>query len=213
MPLDCLHMTVLEVTHSRSKGEIDELVQIMEPKASEITDHTFDHRARLVMPMLSYDDQAIALSFLPASDQGLTGTPGNIADAYTYHHLRRDLYDLCSSTGVAVASRYTAPSAHLTIARFITQQGFARDETGEIVDRTYTEKWIKLLTNLNGWLEEEYWSKSDSSINLGGEWIVGNEQGLEFRKGALWYGGGERIRLGQGFETAGSFEITGQNAY
>ena len=199
MPLDCLHMTALEMTHSRTKGEIDEIIQTIESKISEITDYTFSHRARLVMPMLSYDNQAIALSFLPASDKSIPGAPANGADAYTYHHLRRDLYDICSSTGGVVTSRYVVPSAHLTIARFITQQGYATDEAGKMVDRTYTVKWIQLLAELNRWLEEQYWPKSESSVKLEGEWIVGSEQGLECRKGTLWYGGGERVRLGRGF--------------
>jgi hypothetical protein len=28
---------------------------------------------------------------------------------------------------------------------------------------------------------------------------VGEERGLDFRKGTLWYGGGETVRLGVGF--------------
>lgn len=198
MPLDCLHMTALEMTHSRSKAEIEELVHILESKIPDITDYTLNHRARLVMPMLSYDNQAVAVSLLPAS--GSTGSgSSDEADAYTYHHLRRDLYDLCSSTGATVDSRYTVPSAHLTIARFVTHEGLRRNEMGEISDPTYMGEWIQLLNEINAWLEEEYWPKSDLSIKEGGEWIVGNEKGLECRKGTLWYGGGERVRLGQGF--------------
>lgn len=36
------------------------------------------------------------------------------------------------------------------------------------------------------------------AIKPGGEWIVGEEKGLDFRKGTLWYGGGETIYLGKG---------------
>lgn len=199
MPLDCLHMTALEMTHSRSKTEIEVLVHALESKIPEITDYTLDHRARLVMPMLSYDDQAVAISFLPASGPSVPGVSIDEADAYTYHHLRRDLYDLCSSTGAAVASRYVVPSAHLTIARFVTHEGFRRNEKGDVSDPVYIAKWIQLLKEINAWLEEEYWPKPDSSIKEGGEWIVGSEKGLECRKGTLWYGGGECVRLGQGF--------------
>lgn len=199
MPLDCLHMTALEMTHSRSKTEIEVLVHALESKIPEITDYTLGHRARLVMPMLSYDDQAVAISFLPASGSSVPGVSTDEADAYTYHHLRRDLYDLCSSTGAAVASRYVVPSAHLTIARFVTHEGLRRNEKGDISDAVYMAKWIQLLKEINAWLEEEYWPKPDSSIKEGGEWIVGSEKGLECRKGTLWYGGGECVRLGQGF--------------
>ncbi|KAK5084307.1 hypothetical protein LTR05_005383 [Lithohypha guttulata] len=36
------------------------------------------------------------------------------------------------------------------------------------------------------------------TIKPGGEWIVGEEQGLDFRKGTLWYGGGDTVYLGKG---------------
>lgn len=199
MPPDCLHMTALEMTHSRSKAEIDDLVHVLESKIPEIIDYTLDHRARLVMPMLSYDNQAVAVSLLPAPGPGVPGVSVDGADGYTYHHLRRDLYDLCSSTGAAVASRYVVPSAHLTIARFVTHEGLQRNEKGCVSDPVYMAKWVQLMNEMNSWLEEEYWPKPDSSIKEGGEWIVGNEKGLECRKGTLWYGGGECVRLGQGF--------------
>lgn len=199
MPLNCLHMTVLEVTHSQTSAEIEMLVRRMAPKISQITEYTIKHRARLVMPQLSYDNQAIALSLLPACDEVLPGMSRNQADIYTYHHLRRDLYDLCSATGVSVASRYTVPSAHLTIARFVTQDGVSRDENGYHLNPTYMKKWILLLNEINTWLEVNYWPRPNSSTCQEGEWIVGSEKGLECRKGTVWYGGGDSVRLGQGF--------------
>lgn len=199
MPVDCLHMTALEMAHSRSQAEIEELVHVLESKVPEITDYTLDHRARLVKPMLSYDNQAVALSFLPCSRSSVSEDSTDEADAYTYHHLRRDLYDLCSNSGAAVASRYVVPSAHLTIARFVTHEGLQINGQGDISDPGYMLKWIQHLDEINVWLEAEYWPKPDSSIKEGGEWTVGEEKGLECRKGTLWYGGGERVRLGQGF--------------
>ncbi|MCJ1466549.1 hypothetical protein MMC07_005169 [Pseudocyphellaria aurata] len=199
MPADCLHMTALELTHSRSQAEIEELVHVLRSKIPEITDYTLDHRARLVQPWLSYDSQAIALSFLPCSRLSVSEVSTHEADAYTYHHLRRDLYDLCSTSGATVASRYVVPSAHLTIARFVTHEGLQRNDQGVISDPGYMAKWIQHLNEINVWLEEEYWPRPDSLIKEGGEWIVGEEKGLECRKGTLWYGGGERVRLGRGF--------------
>lgn len=38
----------------------------------------------------------------------------------------------------------------------------------------------------------------EETIKPGGEWIVGEEKGLDFRKGTLWYGGGESICVGKG---------------
>ena len=49
----------------------------------------------------------------------------------------------------------------------------------------------------SNWLSEEYWPKHDGTIKLGGEIIIGDEKGLDFRKGTLWYGGGETVYLGR----------------
>ena len=191
MPQPDLHMTALEITHSLTADEIEALVEQMLPRgAPEIVDYTYGHRARLVKPMVSYDAQAIALSFLPAAGEG----EGN-SDVYSYHHLRRDLYTQAQKTGVKVASRYVVPSAHLTIGRFITKRDF---ETEGQVDHVKVAKLVETIEDINTWLED-FWPK-DGMIKDGGEWLVGAEKGLEFRKGALWYGsGGETVRLGKGF--------------
>ncbi|KAK5119247.1 hypothetical protein LTR85_007861 [Meristemomyces frigidus] len=189
-----LHMTALEITHSLTAEEIDALVKKMISGVPDITDYTVNHRVRLVKPVLSYDAQALALSFLPAASE-----PGRSPsdDAYTYHHLRRDLHNKAQATGITVASRYVMPSAHLTIARFITKRDF---ETAEgKVDHEKVGKLITAIDEINTWLEAEYWPRGDG-IREGGEWIVGEERGLEYRKGALWYGsGGETVHLGKGF--------------
>ena len=198
MPADCLHMTTLEITHSLTSPEIEALVTTLLPSAKNITDYTLNHRARLVKPMISYDASAIALSFLPASEEGSGGAKDH-DDSYTYHHLRRDIYSLSKSTGVTVASRYTVPSSHLTIARFITQEDFVRKDAGILSHNANKMKaWINTIESVNEWLMENYWPKTGHSIPEGGEWIVGQEKGLDFRKGTLWYGGGETVRLGAG---------------
>ncbi|GAB7360990.1 hypothetical protein MBLNU230_g0973t1 [Neophaeotheca triangularis] len=205
MPPLSLHMTALEITHSQTAPEVEDLAMRLGPMIERMSDYTYTHRARLVKPKLSYDAQAIALSFLPAAGEpsahaDLAGASG---DAYSYHHLRRDLYSLSESVGVKVASRYVVPSAHLTIARFVTTDGF--EVKGEGVDRESVASLIRRIEEINGWLEAEYWPKeaesaSEGSVKAGGEWIVGQEKGLDCRKGALWYGnGGETVRLGRGF--------------
>lgn len=200
MPLDCLHMTALEITHSLTAPEIEDLVHTMNPKIPDITDFTFTHRARLVRPMLSYDSAAIALSFVPAAGEDLSEDPADSSDSYTYHHLRRDLYHLCSNTGVAIASRYVVPSSHLTIARFVTQKDISKDGDENVPDPLKTKKMIEKLEETNAWLQENFWPANGHEIGEGGQWIVGEERGLECRKGTLWYGGGEKVRLGKGFE-------------
>ncbi|KAF7185544.1 hypothetical protein HII31_13041 [Pseudocercospora fuligena] len=175
MPQDSLHMTALEITHSLTAPEIDALVEQIKPHAESITDYTATHHPRLVRPTVSFDAQALALSWLPA-----TGKEG---DDYTYHHLRRDLFTLASKTGVIVASRYVIPSAHLTIGRFIN-----KEDTPD-GDHEAISKLVHKIEEINAWLQD-----------CEDEWIVGEEKGLDFRKGTLWYGnGGETIRLGRGF--------------
>jgi vesicle-fusing ATPase len=200
MPPDCLHMTALEITHSRTQDEIEKLVNSILEYVPGITDYTFDHRARLVRPMVSYDASALALSFVPAAGESSASENNLGTDRYTYHHLRRDLFNKVSKeTGVKVDSRYVVPSSHLTIGRFIEAADFA-NETGAS-DQSKIQALIEKIESINEWLEKEYWPEyNDNTIKSGGEWIVGEEKGLECRKGALWYGGGgETVHLGKGF--------------
>ena len=196
MPIDRLHMTVLEITHSKTAAEIEHLVNTMDGKISEITDFTYDHRARLIKPMLSYDAAAIALSFLPAAGEGLLGKKAANADSYTYHHLRRDMYGLCKSSGVEVTSRYVVPSSHLTIARFVTQKDILSNDD-QSVDLRKVEGLVKKLEEINAELRSKYWT--EDSLKSEGSWTVGEEKGLVYRKGTLWYGDGHSHHEGRGF--------------
>ena len=199
MPTECLHMTALEVDFSRTAEEIDEIVKTMFNKIPEITDYPFAHQARLIKPMLSYDTAAIALSFVPAASESPPDGRHGSADIYTYHRLRRDLYELCKSTGVEIASRYVVPSAHLTIARFITQADVAVSEEDETPDPSKVRRLLDQIETINADLRDRYWPKDGQRIMAGGEWIVGQEKGLDCRKGTLWYGGGQTVRLRKGF--------------
>ena len=185
-------MTVMEMAHSRTWPQIAECVNIMEPIIPEITSYTYSHRTRLVRPMLSYDSAAIALSFLPAAGEGLLQDTSDVDNSYTYHHLRRDIYDLCQSTGVEVASRYVVPSSHMTIGRFVNQDIFNEGKVGRLVSE---------IEKINVELEERCWPCEDREGRSGKpwEWIVGEEKGLVCRTGTVWYGGGESYREGKGF--------------
>lgn len=198
MPQNSLHMTALEITHSLTVAEIHALVDQMREGAPAITDYLLAHRARLVKPSLSYDAQALALSFLPAAGEPSAANRSASDDAYTYHHLRKDLYVMASATGVEVASRYVVPSSHLTVGRFIESSDF--ETPGGKVDHGRMAELVKAVDEINAWLKSEYWPRESGGIKEGGEWIVGEEKGLDFRQGTLWYGsGGETVRLGKGF--------------
>lgn len=185
MPQDNLHMTCLEMTHSKKADEISNMVDTMRPFIPAICDYTHDHRARLIMPKIGFDASALALSFVPAPQD------------YTYHHLRRDVYDLCSKTGVPVDSRYVVPSSHLTIGRFINPADF-EDEEKEF-DKLKMETFIQKIEEINSWLEKDFWLDADGNPVPAGEWHVGEEKGLDCRMGRLWYGDGETVYLGKGF--------------
>ncbi|KAF4812574.1 hypothetical protein CGCSCA5_v009091 [Colletotrichum siamense] len=201
MPQHRMHLTTLEVTHSKTPEEIARLTDIMRSAIPYITDYTYTHRARLVKPQISHDLSAFAVSFLPAAGEPPAGGPSSPAptalqtpvvggDAYSYHHLRRDVFDLAQSTGVQIESRYQVPSAHITLGRFLGEADHATPAA--------RRRWVEAIDEINGWLESEVWGGSEEG-GWCGEWVVGQERGLDARNGPLWYGGGRTIRLGEGF--------------
>lgn len=149
----------------------------MAPRLEEIVNHPKTHRARLVKPLLSFDAAALAVSFVPAAERE--------EDAYTYHHLRRDFYAMSKEAGVGVTSRYIVPSAHITIARFVTSKDH---EEGGAVDLKKMERWMDKVIEINR--EIDSWD---------GDWTVGEERGLDCRAGRLWYGGGKTVVKAEGF--------------
>ncbi|KAK4195010.1 RNA ligase/cyclic nucleotide phosphodiesterase [Triangularia verruculosa] len=207
MPTHRMHLTTLEIAHSRTPFEIASMVDLMRPNIPSLTNIPFVKRARLVKPFISYDLSAIAVSFLPAAGEavlspspvaphpehiahpGLSGNDTAENDSYTYHHLRRDVFDGARATGVEIGSRYVVPSAHITLARYLTQ---ADHETPE-----QRQKWIQAIDDLNSWLSKEVWDVEGGKFI--GEWIVGQERGLDVRMGPLWYGGGRTVMVGEGF--------------
>ncbi|KAH7148670.1 RNA ligase/cyclic nucleotide phosphodiesterase [Dactylonectria macrodidyma] len=198
MPAHRMHMTALEVAFSKTPEEIAALVSALRPAIPHAVNYPFSHRSRLVKPMISYDLSAFALSFVPAAGEAsLSPDPvGPLVkegitegDSYTYHHLRRDVFDQIQDAGIEVGSRYQVPSAHITLGRYLNH-----DDHGTPEKR---EKWIKTIDGINEWLEKEVWDNPES--NFVGEWVVGQERGLDARNGALWYGGGRTIMMGEGF--------------
>jgi hypothetical protein len=204
MPPDNLHITVLELIFSVPEPEMQRIVDTLlaNGTAEEIANTTFNQphcRPRLVKPMVSFDAAAMALSFVPAAgEKQQNPEDGGDGDDFTYHHLRRDIYDKVVAAGVKPASRYAVPSAHLTIARFINQNGFV-GEDGMAFDREKVKGVIEKIEEVNERLQAKYWPSDDAGIPTGGDWRIGQEKGLDFRKGTLWYGGGETVVLGKGY--------------
>ena len=200
MPLDCLHMTVLEITHSTTRAVVDGLLKTLQPGLQGIVDYPSQHPTRLIKPMLGFDASALALTFIPAASEGARNNSTNqdTDNSYSYHHLRKDIYDLSKRTGVEIASRYTVLSAHLTVARFTSKTSFSRGaiESSEI-EPSIIKGWLSCIDKVNAWLKADFWPKENGSIKTGGEWIIGRERGLECRKGICWYGGGETAAFGK----------------
>lgn len=199
MPLENMHLTALEVIHSVTDAETRSVITtIGEAAIAAITDYTYSHRARLIKPMLSYDAAAIALSFVPAAGEGLQNSSTSPSertkedDEFSYHHLRRDIFNMAKKTGVSIGSRYVVPTSHITIGRFLSQDDHNSDEKMSL--------FIKAIEEINEWLEKEYWPKEGDARRGEAEWLVGQEKGLDFRMGRLWYGDGATVRLGKGFE-------------
>ncbi|KAJ5160598.1 RNA ligase/cyclic nucleotide phosphodiesterase [Penicillium canariense] len=199
MPPHNLHTTVLEVAHSLTEPQIEELVQTLQSSKdvtqAQIAEYPTRHNTRLLKPMLSFDSAALALSFVPAASEGSTGSAREYGDHYTYHHLRRDIFDMVRQTKVPVASRYIVPSAHVTIARFINNEGFLVKGThgAEEIDHSRVKSLLDRISDINKDLESRYWPQADGSCPKEGEWVVGQDKGLVVRKGRLWYGGGEDV--------------------
>lgn len=204
MPQENLHMTAMEVTHSLTAPEIDELVAKLQINDQHkiIADLPCqpDRRARLIRPMVGFDAAALALSFVP--DAGDDSDPGR----FTYHHLRRELHENISAAGVKVGSRYVVPSAHLTIARFNSPNPFAAGGQG-VLDAAAgnnlkeREKLMESIEAINQWLADGYWAELERGMYTALEWTIGEGKGLDFRKGTLWYGGGESIYLGKSIDS------------
>ena len=192
MPLDCLHMTVLEISHSLTPCSLAALVAELEPSVPKFERFFQNHLARLVKPKLSFDDTAVALTYVPAAGESSDGQ--TIDDSYTYLHLRRDLLNLCQDQNVEVNARYASASCHLTIARFMTDKDHC--STGK-PDRAAMSSWVSAIQQMNELLAEKYWPREGISPEAG-TWIVGAQKDLEIRKGTLWYGGGQSLNAGPG---------------
>lgn len=198
MPPHRMHITALEVTFSKTPEQVGAIKEVLEPSIPTIASYTYRHRARLVKPLISYDLSAFAVSFLPASGEACLSSPptgvdtidvAEQGDQYTYHHLRRDVWQLAQDAGITIDSRYIVPSAHITLGRYLTDANHATPEQ--------RKKWVETIDEINQWLEAEVWDQPGSELI--GEWLIGQEKGLDVRVGTLWYGGGRTLLMGEGF--------------
>ncbi|KAJ5942894.1 Ribosomal protein L44e [Penicillium verrucosum] len=164
--------------------EIDEITSSLEMTGSvaELANYTLTHRARLVKPVISYDTSAIALSFVPAAGEEDRSVYSGKDDQFTYHHLRSDLYNIVTQSGCPIAARYTVPSAHITIARFIAPSSAKEGQSDS--SKEFEKKASSLIAkieDLNHELRSNVWRRLGDPSQ--GQWVIGHEKGLELMKG------------------------------
>ncbi|KAJ5888751.1 Ribosomal protein L44e [Penicillium taxi] len=183
VPSDHLHMTTVEMMSSVTPPMIDDTISFLKGSLplEEVVEYTHTHSPRLVRPIISYDAAAMALSFVPASGEPASRPGYTGKDNYTYHHLRSDLYDIVSSTGRQFESRYLVPSAHVTIARFAVPPGYDKSvELDGLCKRA--SAIVDKIEKINQELQSDEWKRFGNSSR--GEWIIGQETGLELNKGS-----------------------------
>ncbi|RAL15074.1 60S ribosomal eL42 domain-containing protein [Aspergillus homomorphus CBS 101889] len=179
-PPNYLHMTALEVASCRTEPEIDGLVAQLKGSGiiPQLVNYTYYHRTRLFRPVISYDATAMALSFIPEADDGTENVRQQEYhdDEYTYHHLRRDVSAQVAAIGLPMKPRYIAPSAHVTIARFITREGFLTEAPGSGGEGKFDDNRVAALINkieaINEKLRAEYWPREQEPVPWKGEWLV-----------------------------------------
>jgi vesicle-fusing ATPase len=118
---------MLEIVTGATEAEVDNLVVAILPSVPRITDYVLDHRTNLVKPFLCFDTSALALTFVPATREAIDAESSGRVE-YTDHHLRRDVHSLAIETGIQIEPRYILPSAHLTIARHVSQDDIQETE-------------------------------------------------------------------------------------
>ena len=164
MPVGDIHLSVIELSHRHTVPQLRAVTdQIEISRIQKMLDLTsnLSPRPGLICPQLSFDKMGVALNFIPSS-----------ADAYTYHHLRSDMHEIALESDVSIDMCYTAPSAHITLGRFVRNEFF---ETREA-----RQKFLTLVEKLNGELQ------ANQDV-----WRVGEGQGLELQLGYLKFGRGK----------------------
>ncbi|KAL1701938.1 RNA ligase/cyclic nucleotide phosphodiesterase [Schizophyllum commune] len=186
-PASNMHITLLELVVAKTKLDVEEVIQKLGSGVIEqLVGYPKAHPTRLVRPRLNIDLGGLALSFVPEA-RGNEGV-AEVAP-YTYLHMRRDLYALAGEAGITPQARYAVPSAHITLARFVSEEDFVARTEQEKEKEAAGEKvaeFVRLVDAIN-----EELGASDLV------WTVG-EAGVELRRGKTWYGGGDVVCRAEG---------------
>lgn len=222
IPLPHVHLSVLELSHRHSISHLrnvynavgGELLQKM-LDISLLADVHSGERASapwLVKPQLMVDSTGVAVTFVPDCDDAPknnkeeegSNMPETTTNPFTYHHLRASMQTLALTSGVEIDTCYTAATAHITIARFISSNFFdmgdeddrapnglqpmsfpSHDTIGGHVKTERVAQWIELVEKINFELREQFETPEAKGML---EWVVGQEAGLEVQLGYVKYG-------------------------
>jgi hypothetical protein len=161
MPDSLLHIAMVELAHRHTVAYLASISSAVgETRLQNMLDliSTLPSKPGLVSPKLSIDAGGIALTFIPDGTQD-----------YTYHHLRADMHAIALEGGGAFDMCYTAPSAHVTLGRFVGDEFF--------VDREKRKELAELVERINKDLGEGEVS-----------WVLGEGVQLELQAGYLKFG-------------------------
>ena len=130
-----LHLTLVEICHSRAEEEAQHLASAVQSIVPFFLERQ-QPAAVLDDPVLIHDSRGAALNFLPRDEQ--------------LQHLRQVLRDELALNGITIASRYAVMSAHITLLRYVTPL------------TTPAEKWVEILrdaqsTILAAWPLRSVW--------------------------------------------------------
>lgn len=164
MPASLLHIAMVELAHRHNLAYLHSVsAAVGKTRLQKMLDlaSALPSKPRLVSPRLSFDVMGIALTFLPDSGQ-----------EYTYHHLRAEMHSIALESGESFDMCYTAPSAHVTLGRFVGNSFFSAKDS--------REAFIDLIDTINKDLEA---SSEDQQ-----SWILCAELSAELQAGYLKFG-------------------------
>lgn len=231
IPLPHVHLSVLELSHRHPISHLRdvynavgrELLQKMLDLSLLADVHSGERASApwLVKPQLMVDSNGVAVTFVPGCDAAPknkkeeegSNVPRTTTEPFTYHHLRASMQRLALTSGVEIDTCYTAATAHITIARFVSSNFFdtvdeydrqccSGPNSGEPhsvqpmslpshntirghVKAERVAQWIALVERINFELREQFENPEAKGML---EWVVGQEAGLEVQLGYVKYG-------------------------
>jgi 2'-5' RNA ligase len=158
-PPQDLHLTLVEICHSRTEEEANEIALAAQSLAPRFLAR--QPPAVVDEPTLAYDSKSAALNFLPRDER--------------LQRVREAVREDLACHGLPVASRYPPRSAHIALLRYTTPL------------RTAAEKWVEVLNSCEITLEGAWvltpvwltwgatWYGMENRISRYGPMIVGSE--------------------------------------